>query len=148
MTLPRLSLLLSLAALVACGDKDDDTAADDTGHDHSDHDTDADTDAGTDSDTDAGTDDDTDAGTDDDTDTTTGDSAAGETIYAATCGSDYCHGPDGASGSAPDHPDVIPTKTDDEIRTILAEGQGYMGSQNLDETQTADVIAYLRLTFP
>jgi mono/diheme cytochrome c family protein len=122
---PTLTALL-LATLVACGDKDDDTASD-TGHDHGDHDTDGDTDT------------DTGAGT--------GDAANGQTVYMATCGSDYCHGSDGASGSAPDHPDVVPTLSDDQLRTIMNEGQGYMGPQELSAQEVEDVLAYLRATF-
>lgn len=50
----RALALLPLAVLLACGDKADDTAAADSGHDHGDHGTDADTDGGTDEDTDGG----------------------------------------------------------------------------------------------
>ncbi len=65
-----------------------------------------------------------------------------------SCGSDYCHGSNGNSGGAPDLSVEVPARTDSEIATILASGTGYMPAQGFDSTETANVIAYLRATFP
>ena len=157
----NLALVLSLSFAVACTGKSDDTGTDDTDTDTDTDDTDTDTDdTDTDTDdTDTDTDDtDTDTDTDDtdtdDTNTDTDDTdsgadlAAGETVYMATCGSDYCHGSNGVDGSAPDHPDVIPTYSDEDLENVIQNGTGYMGGQGLTDQELADVMLYLRTTFP
>ena len=75
------------------------------------------------------------------------DVAAGGQIFKMTCGGDYCHGPDGVSGSAPDFPDVVTTLSDEQIASVLENGQGYMPPQELSDEEVANVIAYLHATF-
>jgi hypothetical protein len=84
----------------------------------------------------------------------TGDPVAGQGVYATTCGQTTCHGPDGDTGSpiSPMHSAVIPTLSDAEIvDTIrfgtIAEG-GVMPELSLGSQDIADVLAYLRQTFP
>ena len=125
---------LMISTLVACGDKD----GDDTGHHH--HDTGTGDDGGSGGDDGGGTGDDGGGGS-------VGDAANGATIYAATCGGGYCHGPDGAGGGAPSHPEVVPGLSDDELRDIMNNGSGYMGPQGLSAQEVEDVLAYLRATF-
>jgi len=160
---------LMISTLVACGDKD----GDDTGHHH--HDTGTGDDGGSGGDDGGGTGDDgggtgdVGGGTGDDGGGTgddgggtgddgggtgddggggsVGDAANGATIYAATCGGGYCHGPDGAGGGAPSHPEVVPGLSDDELRDIMNNGSGYMGPQGLSAQEVEDVLAYLRATF-
>jgi hypothetical protein len=75
------------------------------------------------------------------------DLAAGEAVYMATCGSEYCHGYNGVDGSAPDHPDVIPELSDEELQDIILNGTGVMGAQILTDQELEDVMLYLRTTF-
>ncbi len=117
---------LSLTLACACG-TDTETPGGDTA------DTSAATDTSTPSDTDA---------------PSVGDAQRGGEVYAQSCGSGYCHGSDGVSGSAPDHPDTIPGLTDAELTDIIQNGTGYMAPVGLSETDLTDVIAYLRATFP
>lgn len=77
-----------------------------------------------------------------------GDPVAGQKLYMASCGGDYCHGSDGDSGSAPNHSVVIPTFSDAEIEDIVKNGRGYMAPQTLTDQEFLDVLAYLRATFP
>jgi cytochrome c551 len=80
-------------------------------------------------------------------DFSSGDAAAGADVYASTCQS--CHGEDGTAGvgGASDLNVEVPEKSDDELAEIIQNGVGDMPAQNLDDTETADVIAYLRETF-
>ena len=110
---------------------------------------DADTDADTDSDTDADADADTDADTDADV---TGDAARGETLFSSCAG---CHGADGTGGFdiggtlSADLTVRVPALTDEELSNIIKDGYGTaMPSQYTDAQDIADVIAYLRVTFP
>ena len=132
---------LMISTLVACGDKD----GDDTGHHH--HDTGTGDDGGSGGDDGGGTGDDGGGTGDDGGGGSVGDAANGATIYAATCGGGYCHGPDGAGGGAPSHPEVVPGLSDDELRDIMNNGSGYMGPQGLSAQEVEDVLAYLRATF-
>ncbi|MCB9777639.1 MAG: cytochrome c [Alphaproteobacteria bacterium] len=118
------TLALASTLFLACGDKDDDSggSADDTGHSH-------DSGSSTDGGSDGG-----------------GDTSAGATVFASTCAD--CHGSDGTNGTAPDLSERVPTKTDEEIRTLVEDGQNYMPAQDLSSTEIDDVIAYLRATFP
>ena len=74
-----------------------------------------------------------------------GDTTAGAAIFSSICAE--CHGADGASGSGADLTVRVPALTDEEITTVVLNGQGYMPAQDLDPTQVADVVAYLRATF-
>ena len=68
-----------------------------------------------------------------------GDVAAGEILVQSTC-MGYCHSSNPAienSGSM----------TEEELRNLFANGQGYMPAQNLTEQETLDVIAYLWATY-
>ena len=68
-----------------------------------------------------------------------GDVAAGEQIVQSTC-MGYCHTSNPAienSGSM----------TEEELRALFANGQGYMPAQNLTEQEIVDVIAYLWATY-
>ena len=128
----RAALLSAFLCLVACGDKDADSGSTDGTADGADGTAD-----GAD-----GTADGTD-GTADGTDG--GDAAAGGEIFSATCAN--CHGADGASGYAADLTVRVPEMTNEQITTVVLEGQNYMPDQSLDATQVADVLAHLRVTF-
>ena len=68
-----------------------------------------------------------------------GDVTSGEQIVQSTC-MGYCHTSNPAienSGSM----------TEQELRDLFANGQGYMPAQNLTEQETVDVIAYLWATY-
>ena len=132
---------LMISTLIACGDKD----GDDTGHHH--HDTGTGDDGGSGGDDGSGTGDDGGGTGDDSGGGSVGDAANGATIYAATCGGGYCHGPDGAGGGAPSHIEVVPGLSDDELRDIMNNGSGYMSPQGLSAQEVEDVLAYLRATF-
>lgn len=77
-----------------------------------------------------------------------GDSVAGATVYTDNCV--VCHGADG-TGNAP-FPDItalVATLSDAEIEDLMANGTGGMPPlPALTATQTTDLIAYLRETFP
>ena len=122
-----LPLLLTIAA---CSCSGDDTASADTASGETETDTAADTgDSGTDADT-------------------GGDLARGAEVYQMSCGSGYCHGPDGVSGPAPDHTTTVPAMDDAALVDVIQNGRGYMSPVGLDDTELADVVAYLRATFP
>lgn len=74
-----------------------------------------------------------------------GDAAAGATVYNATCAA--CHGADGNVNEAK-LTEEIPALTDDEIEDVILNGYDEMPPQGLTEQEVADVIAYLRETFP
>ena len=74
-----------------------------------------------------------------------GDATAGAEVYTTSCSG--CHGPNGNDGSAADLTAEVPEKTDEELTTIITEGYGSMGPVTLDDTQLADLLAYLRATF-
>lgn len=80
-----------------------------------------------------------------------GDAVAGADVYAASCES--CHGADGKLGvevgGEPAADLVFETGdlSDDEIAHVILEGEGTMPAQTLDDTETADCIAYMRATF-
>lgn len=81
-----------------------------------------------------------------------GDPVAGADVYAATCAT--CHGADGKLGvqtagiPAPDLTVEVPGLSDAELTDISQNGVGVMPGQGTDDTETADLIAYLRETFP
>lgn len=81
-----------------------------------------------------------------------GDVTRGETLYASCTA---CHGADGSGGidiggtTSPDLAFEIPDQTDAELEDIIINGYGTaMPSQYTDPQDVADVIAYLRVTFP
>jgi mono/diheme cytochrome c family protein len=74
-----------------------------------------------------------------------GDATAGAEVYSTSCAG--CHGANGNDGSAPDLTAEVPSKTDEELTTIITEGTGSMGPVSLDDTQLADLLAHLRATF-
>lgn len=81
----------------------------------------------------------------------TGDATAGEAVYGATCVN--CHGATGDLGvpingtAASDLGARVPDMSDDEIAHQVQSGGSAMPAQGLDDTDTADVIAYVRATF-
>ena len=123
-----LPLLLTLAACGGAGDGDTSTA--DT----------AAADSGTDTAPDTG---DSGATTD-----TGADLARGAEVYRTSCGSGYCHGPDGVSGPAPDHTTAVPALDDAALVDVIQNGTGYMSPVGLDADDLVDVVGYLRATFP
>ncbi len=80
-----------------------------------------------------------------------GDAVAGADVYASTCES--CHGADGKLGvevggtPAADLTFETGDLGDDELARVILEGEGTMPAQALDDTETADCIAYMRATF-
>ena len=88
----------------------------------------------------------------DDTGAITGDPANGETLFANCAG---CHGATGEGGidiggtPSADLTVRVPAMTDAELEGVIADGFGSaMPSQYTDEQDIADVVAYLRQTFP
>jgi mono/diheme cytochrome c family protein len=78
----------------------------------------------------------------------TGDAVAGESVYNGSCASTSCHGPDGRGGPGADLPDVIPTRSDEQIATTIRYGVGAMTPQSqLTAKQIADVIAFVKMEF-
>lgn len=81
-----------------------------------------------------------------------GDPVAGADVYAATCAT--CHGADGKLGvqtagiAAPDLTVEVPSLSDEELTEVAQNGYGVMPGQGTDDTETADLVAYLRETFP
>jgi mono/diheme cytochrome c family protein len=80
-----------------------------------------------------------------------GDATAGEAIYAqcAVCHGDSGHGVD-ADGNALAGPDLEEPFTNDEdadLADTIMNGLGEMPAQGLDDTETADVIAYVHSLF-
>ena len=78
------------------------------------------------------------------------DATNGQTIYSGLCGSSSCHGPNGDDGAsaAGDLPAQVPGLSDEQIITVIIEGQGGMPAQSLEDQEVADVVAYCRETFP
>jgi mono/diheme cytochrome c family protein len=81
-----------------------------------------------------------------------GDAAHGEELFAACAG---CHGPDGAGeidigGTlSSDLRDEVPEMTDGELAEVIENGSGTAMPPQYDDAQDiADMIAYLRDTFP
>ena len=82
----------------------------------------------------------------------TGDAANGETLFGNCAG---CHGADGTGGidiggtPSADLTAKVPALTDAELEDRIMNGFGTaMPSQYTDAQDVADVIAYLRETFP
>lgn len=79
------------------------------------------------------------------------DPAAGEERYALFCAS--CHGADGAAGvqvegvPAADLRVAVPLLDDAALAALIQDGIGAMPAQDIDDADTADLIAYLREQF-
>ena len=83
-----------------------------------------------------------------------GDFDRGRVVFNETCGRDACHGPDGASGPAPNLAVVVLQRDDVQLRSVIQLGTGNTGKSEgsmpgleLEEQDLADVIVYLRATF-
>lgn len=83
-----------------------------------------------------------------------GDPSAGEEVFQMTCGSGDCHN---ATGLGPDLDSYVDSASDGSIATIVFNGisggcnSGFcpgMPSQDLEAQEFADVLAYLRVTYP
>jgi mono/diheme cytochrome c family protein len=88
----------------------------------------------------------------DDTSGITGDATAGEALFSSCAG---CHGADGTGGidiggtASADLTVRVPALSDADLDGVIMDGFGTaMPSQYTDEQDVADVIAYLRATFP
>ena len=91
----------------------------------------------------------TNADTDADTDTDPpGDPELGRPTFQATCANAGCHGSDGVVGPAPDLTAVVPFYSDDRLSAIIQNGAGRMPGQPVSDDELADLLAYLRLSFP
>lgn len=75
----------------------------------------------------------------------TGDSTNGGTLFAASCAS--CHGDDGKTGTASNLAAVVPDLPDQELVNTIISGKGSMPAQDLEDQDTADILAWLRATF-
>jgi mono/diheme cytochrome c family protein len=75
-----------------------------------------------------------------------GDPAVGAKVFAETCGTAACHGPDGSGGStnAEDLSVVVPKRTDLEIVNVMIDGYLVMPPQRLEDQEMADVLSHLR----
>ena len=82
------------------------------------------------------------SGTDDtgDVDTVAASITRGAAIVDSVC--EHCHTPYNPLAARIDGLD------DDEIASVIRNGSGYMPPQDLDDGEIADVIAYLRVTYP
>ncbi|HJL15423.1 MAG TPA: c-type cytochrome [Sandaracinaceae bacterium LLY-WYZ-13_1] len=77
-----------------------------------------------------------------------GDASGGEAIFGATCV--RCHGADGmGTDRAPSLYQRVPMRPDESIVRTLIQGRGGMPawSDDFDDAQLADLLAYLRATF-
>ena len=76
-----------------------------------------------------------------------GDAVRGGALFASRCA--VCHGDDGRGGSqGVNIADHVPYHSDEELVELLAEGGGRMPAPGLSDQEIADVLAYLRATFP
>lgn len=126
--------MLSLLIWMACGEAEPMDSTDSVSEES---DTDTDADADTDADTDA------DSDTDSDTDP-----PDGAELYASRCSNNQCHGATGSSGSGPDLALSVPQLSDEELESVLVDGQGQMEPQGLSRDEVAALIDWLRETFP
>lgn len=80
-----------------------------------------------------------------------GTTAAGNTVFTANCGVASCHGADGNTPGTADTKrldEEIPAMSDEDIVTVVIEGEGLMPPQSaLSDQQVADVLAYVKATF-
>ena len=82
------------------------------------------------------------------------DSAMGMSQYESNCGTDVCHGADGAGGSmAPDPAPqdlrvLLSSRTDEQVVDVLLEGIGTMPNQaSRSDQELANVVAYINEAF-
>lgn len=76
-----------------------------------------------------------------------GDAARGAALFSSRCA--VCHGDDGSGGSqGVNIADHVPYHSDEDLVELLAEGEGRMPAPGLSDQEIADVLAYLRATFP
>jgi mono/diheme cytochrome c family protein len=140
-----LLLLSALACNSGNGKETGDTA--DTGGDTADTDTadTSDTDTADTSDTDTADTSDTDTADTADTDTP---EARGAALYAADCV--VCHGADGTAGidGASNLVEDVPNLDDAAITDVVLNGKDEMPAFAYTEAQMADLLAFLRETFP
>ncbi len=75
-----------------------------------------------------------------------GDTGCGAVWYSDHCAT--CHGSDGSgTDQGPELPQHVVHHSDLELILVIRGGTGEMPAQPLDAQQTADVLAWLRLTF-
>ena len=79
------------------------------------------------------------------TDTTLADGAA---VYARGCAASNCHGANGDSGSGPNLSSEVPDRSDSSLSRIIRDGTGSMPAVTVTDEELADLLAYLRATFP
>jgi mono/diheme cytochrome c family protein len=77
--------------------------------------------------------------------TSTGTGSEGAALYATYCAG--CHGADGGGGTGPSLGSNVGGKSDDALRTLITEGQGYMPPIGIPAEDIPALIAYLRATF-
>ncbi len=77
--------------------------------------------------------------------TSTGTGSEGAVLYATYCAG--CHGADGGGGAGPSLGYNVSGKSDDALRTLITEGQGYMPPIGIPAEDIPALIAYLRATF-
>lgn len=77
-----------------------------------------------------------------------GDAIAGERVFALRC--EACHARDGVDTSTVGPPlgPLVPPLTDTALADVILNGTPTMPAIALDERDLADVIAFLRITFP
>jgi mono/diheme cytochrome c family protein len=73
-----------------------------------------------------------------------GDADAGGPVYERVC--QECHDADGA-GKSRTLSEIVPASTDDELANVVAGG-GHVSTSAMTEQEAADLIAYLRATWP
>lgn len=78
----------------------------------------------------------------------------GQAVYEDSCAEATCHGPNGNDGhpTAGDLTEEVPQRSDEELAMVIRYGTivdgGTMAATNLPAQDIADVITYLRQTFP
>lgn len=77
--------------------------------------------------------------------TATGTGSEGADLYATYCAG--CHGANGGGATGPSLGYNVSGKSDDELRTLITEGQGYMPPIGIPAEDIPALIAYLRATF-
>ncbi len=99
--------------------------------------------------TSTGTSTETGTGSDTGSDTATATPVAdGAVVYARGCAASNCHGADGDAGSGPNLSSEVPGRSDSSLTRIIREGAGSMPAVTVTDEELADLLAYLRATFP
>lgn len=68
--------------------------------------------------------------------------------HFTTCAVATCHGADGKVGDGPNLAETVPEWNDEELAQIIKYGFGDMGGSELPDQAIADLMAYLRETYP